>query len=150
VSVGEYCNRDVIVTTKATSIIEVARLMRHYHVGDLVITTSDSNKHTPIGIITDRDIVVELVAKELDLATLTVGDVMSHEIHIASEQDSLLDTVKSMRNKGVRRIPVIDSMENLVGIFSLDDAIDVIAEQLQDLAGLIQHEQRREHKIRAN
>lgn len=149
-SIGEFCNRDVIVTNKETSITEAAQLMRKYHVGDLLVTVSEQDKHIPIGIVTDRDIVIELIAKEQDLSTVTVGDIMSSELYTAREQDALIDTVKNMRSKGIRRIPVIDSMHNLVGIFSLDDAIEIIAEQLQDLAGTIHQEQRHEQHSRVN
>jgi len=76
--IGEFCNRSVVFATRKTSIAEAAQLMREYHVGDLVVVDVLDGKHMPIGIVTDRDIVVEIVAKSLDYNTFTVGDIMSH------------------------------------------------------------------------
>jgi len=149
-TIGELCTRDVIITSPETTITEAAQLMRKYHVGDLLVTTGNSGKHTPIGIVTDRDIVVELIAMELDVSTVTVGDIMSQNLHTAGEEDGLTETIKNMRDAGVRRLPVVDSEQNLIGIFSLDDAVEIVAEQLHDLTGIIHQEQRQEHRSRVN
>lgn len=147
-NMGEVCNREVVIVEKEASIIDAAKLMRDYHVGDVVVVEKD-NKTRPVGILTDRDIVVELINYGTDLNTVNVGDVMSYELLTATEDQSVMDTVKAMRTKGVRRVPVVDSKGALAGIFTLDDVISLIAEQQVDLAALVSREQKNEQHKRS-
>jgi len=147
-SVGEYCNRETVVIERSASVVEAAGLMRELHVGDIVVVERGADGMRPIGLLTDRDIVVELVARGVEPQTVTIGDIMSTELYTAWEGDDLLDTLKYMREKGVRRIPVIDRQGSLSGILTVDDMIGVIAEQLADITTLIGREQRREQKQR--
>jgi len=147
--VGKYCNRDVVFVRKDSTIPEAARLMREYHVGDLVVAEEKAGQRTPIGIVTDRDLVIEVIAEEVDMGTVTVGDIMSYELVTAGEDEDLIDTIKQMRSKGVRRVPVVNREQALVGILSVDDLIELLAEQVTDLARLISREQRREKEKRA-
>ncbi|WP_020588712.1 CBS domain-containing protein [Desulfobacter curvatus] len=136
-SVGEVCNREVIIIDKDGSIREAAGLMRKYHVGDVVIVEEKNKKRFPVGILTDRDIVLELIALDVDINAVTVGDVMSFELITAREEDDVMETIKRMRHKGVRRIPVVNDQGSLEGILAVDDLIDLLAKQLTDLAGLV-------------
>lgn len=147
-SIGYICNREVVVAEKGASIQEIANLMREYHVGNLVIVEGRKDARIPIGILTDRDIIVELVAKEIPLDSVTAGDVMSTTMIIANEKDEVNNVVKEMRLKGVRRMPVVNDQGALAGIVALDDLIDLLAEQLRDLADLVGREQTREKKLR--
>jgi len=148
-SVGEVCNRNVVFIDKEGSIVEAAQLMRSHHVGTLVVVDPSRGKHaSPVGIVTDRDLVIEIVAQEIDLNSATVGDVMSDHLVTVREDDDLLDTIKLMRSKGVRRVPVLAQDESLVGIISVDDIIDLLAEQLSDVVGLMLREQAREKSHR--
>jgi CBS domain-containing protein len=142
--VGEVCNREVVITDKNATLVETAKLMRSQHVGDVVVVEERPDGVHPVGILTDRDIVVELIADEVDLAAVSVGDVMSFELITASEADDLFDTMKRMRNKGIRRLPVVAGNGALVGILTVDDLIDLVAEQLTDLVKLITHERNQE------
>ncbi len=147
-SVGRFCNRDVIFAQKDSSVPEAARLMREYHVGDLVVVEERNGERVPIGIVTDRDIVIEIIAEEVDMNGVTVGDIMSFELVTAREGDDLIDTIKLMGAKGIRRIPVVNESNALVGILSVDDLIELFSEQLTDLAKLIVREQKRERAMR--
>ena len=147
--VGEYCNREVVVTDRNTTLVETAKLMRREHVGDVVVVEERGGGRYPVGILTDRDIVVELIAEEVDLAILLVGDCMAYELITAREEDDLFDTIKRMRDKGIRRLPVVGVGGTLVGILTVDDLIDLVAEQLTDLAKLIGHERNLEWSRRA-
>jgi CBS domain-containing protein len=142
--VGEFCNREVVITDKDATLLETAQVMRRQHVGDVVVVEERPEGRFPIGILTDRDIVVELIAEEVDLSVLLVGDCMSFELVTAKEKDDLFDTIKRMRDKGIRRLPVIDEGGLLVGILTVDDLIDLIAEQLTDLVKLVGSERNRE------
>src|SRR3990172_5533276 len=102
---GELCNREVVFAYRNTPLVEAARLMREHHVGSLVVVVDRLSERVPVGILTDRDIVVAVVAKALDPRALTVGDVMAGELLTVREQDGIPDTLRLMREKGVRRVP---------------------------------------------
>lgn len=142
------CNREVLIAQKIDTVVEAARLMREYHVGNVIIIEERNGLKYPVGIVTDRDIVVELIAKEVDINSVTLGDIMYREITLAKENDDINETIKIMRQKGIRRLPVVDDSGALIGIVTLDDLIDLIAEQLQDLAELIGGQQKLEKKYR--
>lgn len=145
---GEICNRDVVHAHRDTPVAEAARLMREHHVGDLVVLDGREGEQTPVGIVTDRDLVVEVLAAGVRPEDLTVGDVMSDDLVTAREEDGLLDLIRRMRAKGVRRVPVVDRAGALVGILAVDDLIELLAEQVTDLAKLIAREQTRERERR--
>ena len=147
--VGEICTRKVIVASRRTSIYEAARLMREHHTGDVVVTDDFDGRRIPVGIVTDRDIVVEVLAQELNPAGLTLGEVMTATLVTAKEADGVFETIRLMRAEAVRRLPIVDSGGSLVGIVSLDDVVELMAEELGDLATLIRQEQRKEVQVRA-
>jgi CBS domain-containing protein len=147
-SVGEFCNREVIIVEKQESVIEAAKLMRHHHVGDVLVVEEKDKVNVPVGIVTDRDIVIEVLAEDVEPASVVVGDIMSGELATAGEEDELLETIKYMRSRAVRRMPVVDAQGALVGILTVDDVLDLLTEQLADLVGLATREQYRELKTR--
>jgi CBS domain-containing protein len=146
--VGKICNREVVFVEPDTSIAQAARLMREHHVGGLVVVQEKSGKRVPVGIITDRDLVIEVIAEGVDMSDITVGDIMSDQLVTAREGDDLLETLKMMRARGIRRLPVIDDDGALAGILTVDDLIDLFSEQIADLARLIAFEQKREQERR--
>ena len=143
-TIGKICNREVVFIHAQASIPEAARLMREYHVGDLVVIKEKTGKRVPVGIVTDRDIVLEVIAEGVGMDDVNAGDIMSDNLVTARESDGLLETIKVMRAKGVRRLPVVNDDNELVGILSVDDLIDLFSEQIVDLARLISREQDRE------
>lgn len=143
-NVGQICNREVIIVNRDASILKACKLMRQHHVGALLIVDEREGRRYPVGIMTDRDIVVELLAEELPLDRILIGDAMSFELLTASENDDLLFTIKRMRARGVRRAPVVAADGSLVGLLAVDDIIDLLAEQLTDLVSLVANEQNRE------
>lgn len=148
-NVGDICSRAVVSIGTDEPVQQAAELMRRYHVGTLVVTQPASAGDEPIGVITDRDIVIGVVAKEVDPDTLTVGDVMSGEPVIAEEDDDLNDVLDDMRREGVRRIPVVDSAGTLVGVFALDDLLQLLATQLNLVAGIVGSQRSEERRKRA-
>lgn len=147
-SLGEYCNREVVIAEKDIGIQEAARLMREFHVGDLVIVERFGDRNVPIGIVTDRDLVIEVVAQDVLMESLTIGDVMYTDLATAQEEDDLWDTLNRMRSLGVRRMPVVNSEGGLEGILTLDDVLELICEGLTDLVKLVKHEMEKEASIR--
>ena len=142
--VGEYCNREVVVIEQEESVTAAARIMREYHVGDVVIIRSQQGKQIPLGIITDRDIALEIVAKAADPEMISVGDAMSYELTTVNEDDDLMQAIEIMRDKGIRRLPVVDLDETLVGILTVDDVLDLFSEVFIDIVHLIDRQRKRE------
>lgn len=145
---GQYCNREVIVVEPQESVRTAVELMRIHHVGDVVVVERSGDIAKPMGILTDRDIVIEILAKDADLTKLAVGDVMSDELQVVDENLQLLDAIKEMRSKGIRRLPVVDGQGDLVGILTVDDVLGLVSEQLTDIVGLIAREQVQESRRR--
>ncbi len=146
--IGEYCNREVVVVEEDKSITEAAAIMREYHVGDVLIAKTQYGKQVPTGIFTDRDIAVEIVAKGADPESVSVADAMGVDLITVHEDDDLMHVIEVMRDKGIRRVPVVDSDEALVGIMTVDDLIDIMSEVLVDIVHLVDVQRRREVKAR--
>jgi CBS domain-containing protein len=148
-SVGELCNREVVVVGPDASILEAVKLMREHHVGDIVVVEQRPSEPVPVGILTDRDIVIEVLAEEVDPQSVSVRDVMSDSLVTAREDEDLLDIVGRMRLHGVRRVPVVNQQGGLEGIVTVDDILELLAEQMNGLAALVKVEQQRERERRA-
>ena len=142
--IGEICNREVVIAERSLSVGEAARLMRSPHVGDLVVVEKKAGHNRPVGIVTDRDIVVEVVAAGVAPDSLTIGDIMGQDLATVREGEGVFETMRLMRAKGVRRMPVVDSEGGLVGIVTLDDLVTLLAEEMAELAKLVSREQQRE------
>lgn len=148
-NIGEFCNREVVVTTREMTVTAAAQLMRQHHVGTIVVCEQmNGGRRIPVGIVTDRDIVVEVVAPELRSDTITVGDIMAPELVTVRETEGVVQTLEVMRSRGVRRLPVVGADGLLVGIVSIDDLLGVLAEELTDIAQVAAREQRREAVLR--
>jgi CBS domain-containing protein len=148
-TIGEICTRVTVFTTRDTTVADAAKLMRQHHVGSLVVVEDiNGSKRVPVGIVTDRDAVVEVMATGLDPNTITVGDIMVQELVTARESEGVLETMQIMRYKGVRRLPIVGKSGELIGIVSIDDLLEVLAEELSELAKIIAREQARETTTR--
>lgn len=145
---GEICTRHVSIALRATTLPGAARLMRENHVGCLVVVDEVAGKRILVGLLTDRDIVTAAIAADLDPATLRVEDVMTTDLVTAREDDSLIDLMYTMRRKGVRRIPVVGAQGDLVGLVTLDDVLDILAQELGLLVATIDSEGQRERQLR--
>lgn len=148
--IGNICNRNVITVREADELTLAARLMREKHIGYLVVVKPSLTDGTvsPVGVITDRDIVVAVVAKEADPRSLKVGEVMTRQPAVAEEGTPVGTALRLMRRIGVRRLPVIGRGGILVGVLSLDDVLDTLAGELMDIAGSIRHEIKLEDALR--
>lgn len=147
-AIGEFCNRDVVFATREMSLPEAAQLMREYHVGDLVVVDEVGGKRTPVGVVTDRDIVIEIIAKSLNIDEFSVGDIMAPQLVSVQETEGVFETIRLMRTKAIRRIPVLNSEGGLAGIVSADDILELLAEEMTELAKVAPRGQEREAKLR--
>ena len=146
--VNLICNHNVATIGKSLGLAEAARLMREQHVGDLIVVETRGSASVPVGILTDRDIVVGVVATQVAPETVTVADAMTRDLLTVREDASLEFALREMRRYGVRRAPVVRANGDLVGIIAIDDVIQHLDEQLGRLADLIRVEQDTEQRTR--
>ena len=147
-NVGTLCQRTVITVGPADELSAAARLMRERHIGYLVVVQDSGGGAAPVGVLTDRDIVVTIIARETESGQLKVGDVMTRSPVTVPESESLATALRQMRAIGVRRIPVVGKRGELTGLLSLDDVLDTLVSELQDVVGAIQNERRIEGELR--
>ena len=145
---GELCNRDVVTAEPGMSMQQAAELMREHHVGCLVVVRGSAGQVEPAGIVTDRDIVIEVIAKGIALDDVTVGDIMSFALLKVGEDDSVFECAQRMRSRGVRRVPVITHSGTLAGILALDDILSLLGEELSLLCRITERETEQEAKKR--
>ena len=144
-TVGKICSRQVVTVHKQITVAEAAQIMRGRHVGALLVTNKEN---IAIGIITDRDLTLDVLAIGGDPATLIINDLMSAPLICCQEDDSVSDAIRVMRKNGIRRLPVVSDEQHATGIFTLDDAVDHLGLMLGDLIGIMKSEFNREKKAR--
>ena len=148
--IGSTCVRDVVTVTRATSIATAAGLMRKHHVGAVVVVDERDETRKPRGIVTDRDIVVEVVAAGLDAKSLTVGEIVQRPVVTVPADASCADVVREMSINGVRRMPVVDADGDLAGIVALDDVLLELVAPLVAAGDLAVRERRYEASTRTS
>jgi CBS domain-containing protein len=146
---GEICNRNVVVAPKTEMVVDAAKRMRMAHVGDLIVVEDRQDRRLPIGIVTDRDIVLSIVAGDADhINYLSLNDMMTEDLVTAKEEDSLEASVQRMQQHGVRRLPVVDASGSLIGILTMDDLWRHFVQQQGLLLELMAKEEHRERHLR--
>jgi CBS domain-containing protein len=148
-AITEFCIRDVVCSSRDTSVVDAAALMRHRHVGNVIVIDQIAGKRVPVGIVTDRDIVVEVVAAGLDPRLIKLGDLVLTPLTTIDEGAGYAETVRLMSVKGIRRMPVVDAAGCLVGIITLDDMLRHLAGPLAALSELAGRGRRYESLTRA-
>ena len=146
--ISDICTRQVIAVRRDTPVQEAAQLMRQHHVGDVVVVDVSNGRSMPVGIVTDRDIVVEIVAMNLNPADFNIGDILTGELMTIPENSEVFETIERMRGKGVRRTPVVDAQGALTGIVSIDDLLRLLAEEMAGLAEVVLRGRRHECEAR--
>jgi CBS domain-containing protein len=144
----EICTPEVVCCTPGTSVLAAARLMRQRHVGDLVVVEDPDGDQSPLGIVTDRDLVVEVLALERNPASVTVREVMRKPVVVAGCDEEAGKAAERMKMHGVRRVPVMGNNRKLAGIVSLDDLLVQLAADANVLVDVVAREQGQEHRSR--
>lgn len=146
--VSEICNREVVVVQRDDTVLEAAKLMRQHHVGDVLVVEDCDGVQVPVGIVTDRDLVVEIMAPELDGKVITVGDIMVQELVTVKGSTGIFEAIQYMRQKAVRRLPIVNENGGLIGILTLDDLLELLSEELLEISKLVRNEQQKETRSR--
>ena len=128
---AKICIKPVITASAQMTVAEAASAMRAKNVGALVVV----NAGRPIGMLTDRDIVVEVVAQGKDPDAVRVADVMHRKPATIRDDLGILDAVKIFARTGVRRLPVVAKSGLLVGVIAVDDLVMLLGNELGHLAG---------------
>ncbi|HEX5752443.1 MAG TPA: CBS domain-containing protein [Archangium sp.] len=137
-SLERFCRKTVAVIQPTQSVAEAAEVMRDRHVGALVVVQEGLR---PVGMLTDRDIVTRAVAERKDSRALTVGEIMSPEPATAHVDDTLDRTLFTLRERGVRRLPIVDEQGRVVGLVSLDDVLVLLSGELGQTAAAVRENQ---------
>jgi CBS domain-containing protein len=149
-NVGSICSRRIVTASPQLDIQAAAELMRQEHVGFLVVVPEQPRgPQPPLGVLTDRDIAIAVVAKRADPALLKVGDVMSIQPVVTGESDSVDVALKTMRRAGVRRMPVVNGRGEVVGVLSLDDVLEFVAREMDSISGAVRNGRQIEGVTRA-
>jgi len=143
-SIKDLCNRELVTIGRDDTIFKAAELMRQNHVGDVLVVEKKNDTTIALGIVTDRDVVVEIVAPGLDPKVITVGDIMLPHLACIEEDRGIFDAIKLMTSKGIRRLPVVDNNGSLIGILTLDDLLLMLAKEFFSIAMLLSNEQKNE------
>jgi CBS domain-containing protein len=147
--VNRICSRTVSHVTRDVRVLEAAQRMREEHVGDLIVVDKTEGRLEPVGILTDRDLVLAILAKDTEhVAMLDVGDVMSESLVTATEREDLTEVLRRMRSFGVRRIPITNDDGDLCGVLSADDVLAELSDEMSDLAELVSLQSHREREHR--
>lgn len=144
----DVSTREVVQCSRTATALELAQLMRNSHVGDVVVVDQPDGQKIPVGIVTDRDLVIEVLARERDPATVTAAELMGPQLVTAGEQDDVHEVTELMRFKGVRRVPIVDSRGSLAGIVALDDLLALIGGELTLLGRVMARERFQEERSR--
>ena len=146
--VGKLCTVETVCCTRDETVQGAAFLMRKHHVGDIVVVDEPDGERSPVGIVTDRDIVVSVIALGLDPLGLLVGDIMSDDLLVAEEHEDVDSLIERMRLRGIRRVPVVGEDGRLAGIVSADDLLGYLAEEMEDLSRISPYQQSHERRVK--
>ncbi|HXV79040.1 MAG TPA: CBS domain-containing protein [Candidatus Binatia bacterium] len=135
-SLERVCGKTVMTISPDATVAEAAKLMQSKHIGCLVVI----DESRPVGILTNRDIVLKVVASEKKPTETVVKKIMTANPTMVNVNYDLLDAVRLMHNRGVRRLPVVDEHRHLVGIITMDDLLTVFSAEVANLAGAVQKE----------
>jgi CBS domain-containing protein len=144
----DFATSVVAVVEAETPALVVAQLMRKHHIGALVVVDAQE-KSQPIGIVTDRDLVLELMAESLDPAIFTAGDIMSVDLVMASPDMDVMDAVHLMKKHRLRRLVIEDNAGRLVGIVTMEDVLEQLANEMANLSSALAGARDREAAERA-
>lgn len=133
-NIGDICTRDVVIADQASSLQQAAALMRQHHVGTLVVVAKSTDGAQAVGVVTDRDMVIEAIARGLDVSETEIGRLTDGRVAALPCGATIDDAVIAMKKQGVRRLLVSGEGGQLFGIVSLDDLLGALAQEMSEVA----------------
>jgi CBS domain-containing protein len=144
-SMNKFAKKDVVTVDRRATVTEAALKMKDRSVGCLVVLDKDNKSpRKPVGIVTDRDISLAVVAKSVSPDSVAVEDIMMRHPVTAKISEGLYQSILTMQNHGIKRLPLVDDHDNLVGIISSDDLTRFIAEEMLSLASITERQIQKE------
>ncbi len=128
--IGKVCTKSVVTASPDMTVAQAAQLMLAKNVGTVVV----ANGMKPVGLLTDRDIAVDVVGRGKNPATTHLSDVMRKALTVIREEAGILDAAKLFGKTGVRRLPVVNKAGKMVGIIALDDLIMLLGDEMAHMA----------------
>lgn len=126
--VGECCNRSVVVCDRRATVHDAARMMRQFNNGTIVVVDRAGGAKRPLGIVTDRDLVFEVLARRGDPEQTCLEQLLTNDLPTAQSDDGFWETLERMRTRGFRRIAVVDRQGDLEGLLAIDDVLDLLSD----------------------
>lgn len=142
--ISHICNREIVIAKRGNTVLEATQLMRQHHVGNVLVVDEHGGIKIPVGIVTNRDLVIEIHAHGIDPAEITLGDILAQELAVVKEDTGVFEAIQYMREIGVRRLPVVNGEGAIIGILAMDDLLDLMTEELSMLTKLVRHEPHKE------
>ncbi len=143
----DFATSVVAVVEPDTTAFVVAQLMRQHHIGAVVVVDA-AEKSRPVGIVTDRDLVLGLMAEALDPAVFTAGDIMSVNLVLAKPEMDAMDAAQLMKEHQLRRLVIVDAQNHLVGIATMEDLLELLTRELAHMAAGVMGARNREIRQR--
>lgn len=138
--VSNICNRSLATCRRDTTAAQIARIMRDQHVGEVIVTEERGGRHCPLGIVTDRELVLQVMASGLDPEFTTAKDLVPKGIvETVLESELIYDAIWHMRSRRITHLPVVDAHEGLIGVLGADDISEFLASELMEVARIVPH-----------
>ena len=134
--VGQICTRSLVTCSGQTPAVELARKMRDQHVADVLVIEDRAGRLSPVGLVTDRDLVVEVMARGTDPNQVRAADLMCADLETVLDTELVYDAIWHMRKRRILRLPVVDAHGALVGVLTADDVAEFLASELTEVARL--------------
>ena len=142
-------SKDQLITVEAkATLVDVARLMRQKHVGNVLVCDVKNGKNIPIGIVTDRDVTIETLGQNVEPKTVSVADIMTRSPATAKTSDDVFAMIAKMKENGVNRLPVVNESGEAIGIVTSKKLVQCLIQGLQDLSSLASAQHKKEQSVR--
>lgn len=134
-ALSDLCRENLVTVEPNATLLDAARLMAERHIGDLVVVSKNNGSITPVGMLTDRDITLA-ATDDQPLSKKRVDAFMSRHVHVLNGKDGVANATALMREKGVRRVPVVGEEGQIIGILTADDLYQLLSKELSDLSAI--------------
>ncbi|MFT6992129.1 MAG: CBS domain-containing protein [Paraglaciecola sp.] len=151
-NVGEICSKNIVHVSPQHSVLDMARIMREQHVSSVVVVDNIDGEIRPLGLITDRDLMIDVLAAKLDPSVLTAEDIITSELICVTETHDVREALKYLRYYAVSKAPVVNVNGVLVGLFSIEDSLATLSGEFSELVQLLSNELMNEtpNRIKSN
>src|SRR5262249_48428678 len=128
--------RSLVTCSRETTAVELARKMRDQHAADVLVIENRGGRLVPVGLVTDRDLMVEVIARGRDPAEGRAAELVCADLETALDSEFVYDAIWHMRKRQILRLPVVDAQGTLVGVLTAEDVAEFLASELTEVARL--------------